>query len=160
MLATNAETSESKTDANARVRLPSRGLLSHSLSAQKVTLSTVHSAKGLEWPVILVPAVEDDIFPSFRSSGTEAEIAEERRLLYVAITRAQAYCFLTHVVNRLAAGSSKQKTISRFLGDVQKSTLFVEVLQKITQKSRAEITGLLGRKSIDEEVTKGMIAKQ
>lgn len=57
---------------------------------QKVTLITVHAAKGLEWPVVFIPAVEQGTYPSYRC--TEAnEIAEERRLLYVAMTRAQGF---------------------------------------------------------------------
>lgn len=73
---------------------------------QKVTLITVHAAKGLEWPVVFIPAVEQGTYPSYRCTEPH-EIAEERRLLYVAMTRAQGflvgsvntYCLTADVVS-------------------------------------------------------------
>lgn len=60
------------------------------LKLQKVTITTVHSAKGLEWPVVFIPAVEQGTYPSYRCVEAH-EVAEERRLLYVAMTRAQVF---------------------------------------------------------------------
>ena len=62
----------------------------HQLNPQKVTITTVHSAKGLEWPVVFIPAVEQGTYPSYRCVEAH-EVAEERRLLYVAMTRAQVF---------------------------------------------------------------------
>ncbi|KAF7791687.1 hypothetical protein EIP86_002710 [Pleurotus ostreatoroseus] len=82
-------------------------------SAQKdrVTIATCHAAKGLEWPVVFIPAVEKGVFPLSRAE----DIEEERRLLYVACTRAQGLLYMSHCVSRMAAGTVKQSSLSGFL---------------------------------------------
>lgn len=80
----------------------------------KVTISTCHAAKGLEYPVVFVTGVEDDIIPFFRCTK-DHEIAEERRLLYVAMTRAQGLLYLTHCRQRMARGNYIEKSLSMFL---------------------------------------------
>ena len=65
-----------------------------------VTLMTLHTAKGLEFPVVFLTGLEENVFPHERSSGDERELAEERRLAYVGITRAQQRLYLTRAVSR------------------------------------------------------------
>lgn len=78
---------------------------------EKVIISTCHAAKGLEWPVVFVPSVEQGTFPFYRSDDTE----EERRLLYVACTRAQVLLYLTHAGRRKIGGESKANDLSEFV---------------------------------------------
>lgn len=83
-----------------------------------VTLMTVHSAKGLEFKHIIVVGVEEDLFPSYMSVNSLREIEEERRLLYVAITRAKKTCMLTYTASRYLNGQTKTCTVSRFIRDI------------------------------------------
>ncbi|KAJ1593076.1 hypothetical protein NDA11_004666 [Ustilago hordei] len=83
----------------------------------KVTLSTCHAAKGLEWPVVFIPAIEEGCFPSFRCQKPD-EIAEERRLLYVAMTRAESLLYLTHATARMMGGETQDKILSNFVASV------------------------------------------
>ncbi len=89
-------------------------------AAQKgVTLMTVHAAKGLEFPVVFVTGLEDGVFPSLRNGEDEAALAEERRLAYVAITRAEERLFLTNARHRRLFGQDARPFVeSRFLGDI------------------------------------------
>lgn len=83
-----------------------------------LTLMTVHTAKGLEFPVVFVTGMEDGIFPHQRSLGEEAELEEERRLAYVAITRARSRLYLTRAGQRSAWGTPQEFPPSRFLDDI------------------------------------------
>ncbi|MCF0182668.1 MAG: UvrD-helicase domain-containing protein, partial [Muribaculaceae bacterium] len=83
-----------------------------------VTLMTVHAAKGLEYKHIIVVGVEEDLFPSYMSVDSLREIEEERRLLYVAITRAKENCCLTYCSTRFLNGETKACTVSRFIRDI------------------------------------------
>lgn len=87
--------------------LIARGLL----DPQKVTMSTCHAAKGLEWPVVFVPGVETDIFPFKRAEN----FSEERRLLYVAATRAQGLLYMTHCGQRMINAKTEVHQLSRFV---------------------------------------------
>lgn len=84
----------------------------------QVTLMTVHTAKGLEFPVVFVTGFEDGTFPHSRSLADEAELAEERRLAYVALTRARERLYLTRAAVRSAWGASNVMVASRFLDDI------------------------------------------
>ena len=84
----------------------------------QVTLMTVHTAKGLEFPVVFVTGFEDGTFPHSRSLADEAELAEERRLAYVALTRARERLYLTRAAVRSAWGASNVMVASRFLEDI------------------------------------------
>lgn len=86
--------------------------------APKVTLMTIHAAKGLEFPVVFVVGLEENIFPSMMSVGSRRAIEEERRLLYVAITRAEKLCYLTNCKNRYRFGKMEFNNPSRFLRDI------------------------------------------
>lgn len=84
----------------------------------KITLMTIHSAKGLEFPCVYVVGMEENIFPSPMSQGSMRELEEERRLLYVAITRAERYCTLTYAKMRYRYGKMEWDAPSRFLRDI------------------------------------------
>ena len=92
----------------------------------KVTLMTVHAAKGLEFPTVFVVGLEENIFPSPMCTGSMRELEEERRLLYVAITRAEKHCILTCAQNRFRYGKMEYDTPSRFIKDIDPRLLKVE----------------------------------
>ena len=92
----------------------------------KVTLMTIHSAKGLEFPTVFVVGLEENIFPSPMSTGSMRELEEERRLLYVAITRAGKHCILTCAQNRFRYGRREYDTPSRFIKDFDPQLIRVE----------------------------------
>ena len=92
----------------------------------KVTLMTIHSAKGLEFPTVFVVGLEENIFPSPMCVNSVRELEEERRLLYVAITRAEKHCILTCAQNRFRYGRMESDTPSRFIKDFDPSLLRVE----------------------------------
>jgi DNA helicase-2/ATP-dependent DNA helicase PcrA len=83
-----------------------------------VTLMTLHTAKGLEFPVVFLTGMEDGVFPHIRSLGSESELEEERRLAYVGITRARQRLYLTRAVTRSAWGTPSHNPASRFLDEV------------------------------------------
>ena len=91
---------------------------------EMVTLSSVHQAKGLEWNVVFVIWLSDGMFPSSRSLDSDSAIEEERRLFYVAVTRAKDELYLTYPNLRLNAGYGEAlQRPSRFLGEVPKALL-------------------------------------
>ena len=92
----------------------------------KVTLMTIHSAKGLEFPTVFVVGLEENIFPSPMCTNSMRELEEERRLLYVAITRAEKHCILTCAQNRFRYGKMEYDTPSRFIKDIDPKLLRVE----------------------------------
>ena len=83
-----------------------------------ITLMTLHTAKGLEFPVVFLTGMEDGVFPHIRSLGSESELEEERRLAYVGITRARERLYLTRAVMRSAWGSPAYNPASRFLDEI------------------------------------------
>ncbi len=85
-------------------------------NSDAVVLMTVHAAKGLEFPVVFLAGMEEGIFPSQQNIGEEAEMSEERRLAYVAITRAKEMLIITHAKNRMMYGKTSYNPISRFVG--------------------------------------------
>lgn len=92
----------------------------------KVSLMTIHSAKGLEFPTVFVVGLEENIFPSPMCINSMRELEEERRLLYVAITRAEKHCILTCAQNRFRYGRMEYDTPSRFIRDFDPTLLRVE----------------------------------
>lgn len=92
----------------------------------KVSLMTIHAAKGLEFPTVFVVGLEENIFPSPMCVNTMRELEEERRLLYVAITRAEKHCILTCAQNRFRYGRMEYDTPSRFIKDIAPNLLKVE----------------------------------
>lgn len=83
-----------------------------------ITLMTIHAAKGLEFPYVFLAGLEEEIFPSYRSMGDAEDLDEERRLMYVAITRAEKRLYISHCKNRLLHGRSKYFLKSRFLNNL------------------------------------------
>ena len=79
---------------------------------------TLHNAKGLEFPVVFLTGLEDGVFPHYRSMGDQAELEEERRLMYVGVTRARERLYLTHAWSRTLFGTSSYNPPSRFLGEI------------------------------------------
>lgn len=85
---------------------------------EAITLMTLHSAKGLEFPVVFLIGMEENIFPHSRSIMDEEEMAEERRLAYVGITRAEKRLFLTHANMRTLYGKTNMNPMSRFIEEI------------------------------------------
>jgi DNA helicase-2/ATP-dependent DNA helicase PcrA len=92
-------------------------------NTDKVTLMTVHSAKGLEFKNVIIVGMENDLFPSQQSANNERAIEEERRLFYVAITRAEENCIITYAKNRYRNGQSNTASPSCFLKDIDRKYL-------------------------------------
>ena len=110
-------------------------------SNDKVTLMTIHSAKGLEFPTVFVVGLEENIFPSPMCTNSMRELEEERRLLYVAITRAEKHCILTCAQNRWRYGRMEYDTPSRFIRDIDPELLQLlsdGVPEKPIERSRSE----------------------
>jgi len=87
-------------------------------AAQATTLLTLHAAKGLEFPVVFITGLEEGLLPHSRSLDSEDELAEERRLFYVGLTRAKDRVYLSHAFRRTSWGDTSVATPSRFLSDI------------------------------------------
>ncbi len=108
----------------------------------KVTLMTLHSAKGLEFPVVFLVGMEEGIFPGYKSIQEEAGLEEERRLCYVGMTRAKQRLFLTCSRTRTIFGSTSCNAISRFMKEIPKEMLEgYEDIFTTTQENIVEDTG-------------------
>ena len=92
----------------------------------KVSLMTIHAAKGLEFPTVFVVGLEENIFPSPMCVNSMRELEEERRLLYVGITRAEKHCILTCAQNRFRYGRMESDTPSRFIKDIDPRLIRVD----------------------------------
>ena len=110
----------------------------------QVTLMTVHTAKGLEFPVVFVTGMEDGTFPHQRSLGDESELEEERRLAYVAITRARERLYLTRAAVRISWGTPQEMPPSRFLDDIPAELLDVRRAATSGERMRASYGGSYG----------------
>ncbi|MBT0608522.1 ATP-dependent helicase [Aequorivita echinoideorum] len=97
----------------------------------RVALMTVHLAKGLEFPYVYIVGMEEDLFPSGMSMNTRSELEEERRLFYVALTRAEKQAYLTYTQSRYRWGKLIDAEPSRFIGEIDES--FLEYLTPITE---------------------------
>ena len=107
----------------------------------RVLLMTVHAAKGLEFATVFVVGLEENIFPSPIAATTMRELEEERRLLYVAITRAEKHCILTNAQNRFRYGKMEFDNPSRFIEEIDP-----ELIEEEGMKSRSSFGGY-GRRS-------------
>ncbi len=87
-------------------------------TADAVVMMTIHSAKGLEFPVVFLPGMEEGLFPTTQSAMDPEELEEERRLAYVAITRAKEKLYILHTRERLLFGSTRYNPISRFVSEI------------------------------------------
>ncbi len=91
--------------------------------ADKVTFMSIHASKGLEYPVVFIVGVEENLFPSFMALGSREDLEEERRLFYVAMTRACQKLVLTHATSRFKFGSVTNNEPSRFLKEIDANFL-------------------------------------
>ncbi|MDR3206943.1 MAG: UvrD-helicase domain-containing protein [Oscillospiraceae bacterium] len=98
-------------------------------NADAVVMMTMHAAKGLEFPVVFLTGAEENIFPGYRASGDEAEMEEERRLCYVAITRARERLFFTAARERLLFGQTVYNRASRFIEELPTEDLEVTLAE-------------------------------
>ena len=107
-------------------------------NADFVTLMTLHSAKGLEFPVVFLVGMEEGIFPGYKSISEPKELEEERRLCYVGITRAKEHLFLTCSKQRTIFGSTSYNQVSRFLKEIPEELLegYEEAFGETTNKDR------------------------
>ncbi|HSD63362.1 MAG TPA: UvrD-helicase domain-containing protein, partial [Ignavibacteriaceae bacterium] len=108
-----------------------------------VTMMTIHSAKGLEFPIVFVTGCEEDIFPLSNRFSTDATVEEERRLFYVAVTRAKQKVYLSHARSRYRFGEVAYQSRSRFIDELSPATFM-------------EVNGGIGRKSSNRKSKKEM----
>ncbi len=93
-------------------------------SADAVVMMTIHSAKGLEFPIVFLPGMEDGLFPGMQTiTAGESDMEEERRLAYVAITRAKKTLYIVHTRNRLLYGQTMYNPVSRFVSEIPESLM-------------------------------------
>ena len=110
-----------------------------------VTLMTAHSAKGLEFPLVFIVGLEDGLFPHSRSLSDASDIEEERRLAYVAMTRAEKYLYVTHAVKRRVYGEELASEPSQFLNEMP-----LELIEDIS-RGRSWLSFARGSKTVKEE---------
>lgn len=106
----------------------------------KVSLMTIHLSKGLEFPIVHLVGLEENLFPSFMSSSTREELEEERRLFYVALTRAEKRVFLTYAISRFQWGKITDAEPSRFLSEV--NTNYMEFINPAMESRFVNHAGL------------------
>ncbi|MBQ8508467.1 MAG: UvrD-helicase domain-containing protein [Clostridia bacterium] len=120
-------------------------------TADAVVLMTIHSAKGLEFPVVFLPGFEDGIFPSIQSAMNPEDLEEERRLAYVAITRAKERLYCVHVRERLIFGKTQFNPRSRFIDEIPEELIDLGYIPK---PDPAQQTGRSRKPVISKEFLK------
>lgn len=113
----------------------------------KVTLMTIHSAKGLEFPYVFVVGLEENLFPSQLASGSQREMEEERRLFYVALTRAEKECYLSYAKSRFRYGKMEFGNPSRFISDIDPRLLRRSMSMRRTYAGEVELPWKSQRRS-------------
>ncbi|MGN0570620.1 MAG: ATP-dependent helicase [Candidatus Fimenecus sp.] len=111
----------------------------YNAEADTVVLMTLHSAKGLEFPVVFIPGMEEGVFPGLQSMYVESEVEEERRLAYVGITRAKEKLYLTHAKCRMIYGSTNYYRPSRFVAEIPEKLL--DIHHSVGFRERAGLGG-------------------
>ncbi|MBP3192495.1 ATP-dependent helicase [Natronogracilivirga saccharolytica] len=117
----------------------------HDTDDPAVTLMTVHGSKGLEFPVVFITGLEEDLFPIGGRSGEDVDIEEERRLFYVAITRAEKRLYFSYAKNRFRFGEQVDMNRSRFLDEVDPSVVRTETGATIRQTGSPGMAGRSGK---------------
>jgi DNA helicase-2/ATP-dependent DNA helicase PcrA len=146
LLAALSDFSATNSDANLEQYLEEVSLVSdidnYTDNKNCVALLTVHASKGLEWPIVFVSGCEEDIFPLANKYLSDASIDEERRLFYVALTRAKKKAFVTHARSRYRFGEVAYQNRSRFIDEIDTSTYQVTsggLGRKANRKTKKEI---------------------
>jgi len=111
------------------------GIDSYADEKNSVTLMTIHAAKGLEFPIVFVSGCEEEIFPLANRFNSDATVEEERRLFYVAVTRAQQKVYVSHSRSRYRFGEVAYQSRSRFIDEIDKNMI-------------SELDGGLGKKNV------------
>lgn len=131
-------------------------------NSESITLMTLHAAKGLEYPVVFLSGLEEGIFPHSRSLNSSSEMEEERRLMYVGVTRAEDLLYISYAKRRLIWGDYKYYTPSRFLREIPQHLLVTNYPQNAAPKTsfgsiRAKTSNFVRReqKENDYSVTFG-----
>ena len=110
--------------------------------AQKVALMSMHASKGLEFPVVFIAGCEDDLIPYKRldqgSLKNDCDIDEERRLFYVAMTRAKEHLYFCHAESRNIYGKTTKRRLSPFVSDIEKQLLNHEIICKKRKKKPSQ----------------------
>lgn len=106
----------------------------------QVSLMTIHLSKGLEFPIVHLVGLEENLFPSFMSSTSREDLEEERRLFYVALTRAEKQAFLTYAISRFQWGKITDAEPSRFLSEIEAE--YLEFLNPNVEKKYINTSGL------------------
>ena len=124
--------------------------------ADAVVMMTIHSAKGLEFPVVFLPGLEDGIFPGMSSLTDPAELEEERRLAYVAMTRAEKYLYMIHTDERMLFGKTQRNPKSTFLTEIPEVYTEVDIVKRpvIQQTEHTDTQPSRKRHIISSELTK------
>ncbi|BAO66289.1 ATP-dependent helicase [Candidatus Karelsulcia muelleri] len=125
----------------------------NNLTKESVSLMTIHLSKGLEFPIIFIIGLEEKIFPSILSISSQLEIEEERRLFYVALTRAKEDIFLTFSKNRYKWGKIVPTICSRFVKEIDKK--YIKYIKNDLNHKKFDDTSLLG--SYTNNLKEGMI---
>jgi DNA helicase-2/ATP-dependent DNA helicase PcrA len=114
-----------------------------------VNLLTLHAAKGLEFPVVFLVGLEEDVFPNYRAQNDPSQMEEERRLCYVGMTRAEERLYLTAARSRRLYGASYEKGFSRFLSEIADAYKLVD--DRGDEGRRDEGYGKYGRRGKDDK---------
>lgn len=124
-----------------------------------VTLMTLHSSKGLEFPVVFISAMEEGIFPSAKSLMSDIQIEEERRLCYVGMTRAKERLYLSYALGRMYFGKFSSQLVSRFINDVPEEIIDGSPVANKTAASTASGYSLIDKYKKKREMTAQVKAK-
>lgn len=127
----------------------------HDTKKDKVTLMTVHGSKGLEFPVVFIAGLEEDLFPIGSDNGDTASMEEERRLFYVAITRAEKHLFFSYAKSRYRFGKRETAIRSQFLNEVDHGVVRTETGASIRRRSyssfkSSDFAGLSGKPTTND----------
>ncbi len=125
--------------------------------AVSVVLMTLHSAKGLEFPVVFIPGAEEGIFPGMQSITNPNELQEERRLAYVGITRAKEKLYIIHAQERMLYGSTSRNMLSRFVNEIPKE--LAEVTSSVVKTSFTSPTSYASKSSANSGFLNSTFAK-
>ena len=123
-------------------------------NAQAVVLMTVHSAKGLEFPIVFLTGMEEGLFPGYRAQTDMAELEEERRLAYVAITRAKEKLYITYAKNRMLFGRTQFSTESQFVKEIPQHLIESNLSMREKASEIEAVQTAQARKTFDRTTVK------